>query len=61
LESIHARGKEKKVEAPVHALEEYLTYIEHKDIYLATDDQDNVNATRLFPQFNWIMNIDEQR
>lgn len=35
---MHVRGQEKKSEAPVHELEEYMPYARYPTIYMATDD-----------------------
>lgn len=52
---LHVRGKEKKIEAPVHTLSEYMPFARHKTIFLATDDEDNVAASVKFTNYTWVM------
>lgn len=55
---MHVRGREKGTEAPVHELEKYMPYVMYPKIYLATDDQDNVNAADSKRNYTWIMSKD---
>jgi glycoprotein 6-alpha-L-fucosyltransferase len=55
---MHVRGKEKGTEAPVHPLAQYMPYVMYPKIYLATDDQDNVNEADRRTNYTWIMSKD---
>lgn len=52
---MHVRGKEKKSEAPVHNLVEYMPYVRYPTIYMATDDEDPIKDTKDYQNYKWIM------
>jgi len=52
---MHVRGQEKKVEAPVHDLAEYMPYARYPTIYMATDDIKPVQDSAHFSNYTWLL------
>jgi hypothetical protein len=60
---VHARGDDKYQEAQIHYLSEYLKYAPpgFKRVFLATDDQKNLDERKLFPDIEFLMLSSEGR